>query len=339
MRHDVLPITDPAARVSVSYELARCAVCGGAESRELASRDDVRDEVEALWAFHSRRMRPATPPAHLMDRVAFSQHAPLRLVQCCDCGLVYRNPVERPHELAESYADDSPTTERMRALHETQRASYDAQAARLTDVFGRRGTGIEVGSYVGAFLAAARDAGWRFSGVDVNACANRFTRGMGFAVHDGPLESFDPDRTADVVAIWNCLDQLPDPAGTVRAAARHLAPGGMLAVRVPNGACYAAMRPRLRGALAPLAREWLAQNNLLGFPYRYGFTAGALARLMARSGFRVERVVGDVLVPIADRWTRPWAAVEERVLKGAMTLAARATTALAPWIEVYGRRT
>lgn len=323
--------------MTVSYELARCAVCGGAEATEVASPEDMKAEVEALWAFHSRRLRPETPSAQLMDRVAFSQHAPLRVVRCADCGLVYRNPVERPRELASSYEDESPTTERMRALHETQRASYAAQAGRLTRVFGRVGTGIEVGSYVGAFLASARDAGWHFSGVDVNACANRFTRSLGFAVHDGPIESLDPDRRVDVVAIWTCLDQLADPTSAIRAARRHLAAGGMVAVRVPNGACYARMRPLLSTHLAPLAREWLAQNNLLGFPYRYGFTPASLARLLTRQGFEVQHVEGDVLVPIADRWTRPWARVEERALKQVMRLVTRVSAGGAPWFEMYAR--
>lgn len=333
----------PAApKMSVSYELARCAVCGEAGARELASPDEVRGEVEALWAFHSARLRPQTPPPQLMDRVAFSQHAPLRLVRCTTCGLVYRNPVERATELSEAYEDASPTTERMRALHVTQRASYAAQAKRLGRAFGRRGAGIEVGSYVGAFLAAAREAGWQFAGVDVNACANQFSRSLGFRVDDGTLESLDASRRADVVAIWNCLDQLPDPVGTVRAARAHLSAGGMLAVRVPNGACYAALRPLLATPLAPVAREWLAQNNLLGFPYRYGFTPASLTRLVERLGFRVERMMGDVLVPIADRWTRRWATVEERMVKGVGSLAARSSRGervTAPWIELYARVT
>jgi len=326
--------------MSVSYELARCAVCGEATARELASPDDVRAEVEALWAFHSARLRPGTPPSQLMDRVAFSQHAPLRLVRCGECGLVYRNPVERATELDAAYSDSSPTTERMHVLHDTQRASYAAQARRLTEVFGRRGSGLEVGSYVGAFLAAARERGWQFAGVDVNACANAFTRSLGFQVHDSTLEDLPDDHPVDVVAIWNCLDQLPDPVATLRAARRRLNSGGMVAVRIPNGACYAAMRPLLDTALAPMARQWLAQNNLLGFPYRYGFTASSLERVLARLGFRMEHIVGDVLVPIGDEWTRRWARVEERVVKRVGTVAARVPMGervLAPWIEGYAR--
>ena len=325
---------------AISYELTPCPVCASAESDELLSADDAKVEIEQLWAYHEKRLRPDIPTVHLMDRVAFSQRAPLRLVRCRDCGLVYRNPVERPSELDQIYAEERPDDAVLRTLHDTQRPAYDAQAARLTDVFGRRGTGVEVGSYVGGFLAAARDAGWQFAGVDVNAETNAFTRSLGFQVHDGAIESLDPERRVDVVAIWNCLDQLADPASAVRAARSHLASGGMLAVRVPNGACYAAFRPLLRSPLAAIAREWLAQNNLLGFPYRYGFTPTALSRLVERNGMRVEHVFGDVLVPIADRWTRRWAALEEKLVKRVIAAGARISAGdkpLAPWFELYAR--
>src|SRR3954465_7000636 len=101
--------------MSTSYELARCAACGASDERELASADDMRAEVESLWAFHSRRLRPDIPAEHLMDRVAFSQHPPLRVVQCRRCGLVYRNPVERPTELEAIYEDEGPAPEVLRA--------------------------------------------------------------------------------------------------------------------------------------------------------------------------------------------------------------------------------
>ena len=326
--------------MSTAYELARCIVCDGADVTELASGDDIRRELEDLWEYHGRRLHPETPPEHLMDRVAFSQQPPLRVVQCCECGLVYRNPVERPAELTEIYAEDATTTDVLRALHETQRTAYAAQADRLTSVAGRTGSGIEVGSYVGAFLAASRDAGWQFTGVDVNACANDFTRSLGFEVFDGTIETLDENRRVDAVAIWNCLDQLSAPSTALRAARRHLAPDGVLAVRVPNGACYAALRPHLDSPLGAVARTILAENNLLSFPYRFGFTPGSLQRLLESSGYEVVDTVGDVLVPIADEWTRPWAALSERVVKTLGHAVAQVTSGdrpLAPWFEMYAR--
>jgi len=325
--------------MTTAYELTGCIVCGSRSSREVADADAVRDEVEQLWAFHGRRLRDAVPPEHLMDRVAFSQHAPLRVVQCCDCGLVYRNPIERAQEMIAIYREAGPTREVLQSLHATQARSYKAQARRLTRLAGNRGTVIEVGSYVGAFLAAARESGWDCIGVDVNTHTNAFTRSLGFHVHDGPLETLRA-RPASAIAIWNCLDQLVDPAGTIRSARARIARGGVLALRVPNGACYAALRPALGGPLGPAVRGWLAQNNLLGFPYRFGFTPAALDTLVSGLGFEVVQVTGDVLVPTGDRWTRRWARVEERLGKWLGRLASRvggSERPLAPWFELYAR--
>jgi SAM-dependent methyltransferase len=325
--------------VTTSYELTRCAACGSAESREIADVDAMRREVEELWAFHGRRLRSATPPERLMDRVAFSEHPPYRLVECARCGLVYRNPIERARELEEIYADAAPDTKLLGALHETQRDAYRAQADRLLRALGRRGSGIEVGSYVGAFLAAARAIGLQMEGLDVNAGVNCFTRSLGFTVHDGDLESFRPDRQVDAVAIWNTFDQLPDPRAALQATWRLLRPGGVLALRVPNGEFYRHWRRELpHRFMGRVARLLLAHNNLLTFPYRYGFTVRSLTHLLEDVGFSTMQVVGDVLVPIADEYTRRWGAVEERLVKSALSLIARRRPERAPWIEVYAQR-
>src|SRR6185503_21215092 len=103
----------------------------------------------------------------------------------------------------------------------------------------------------------------------VNPHVNRFARSLGFAVHDGDLEHFRPERVFDAVAIWNTFDQLPDPRAAARAAARLLRPEGALALRVPNGECYARLRPDLFSSSALRRRRalyTLAVNNLLTFP-------------------------------------------------------------------------
>jgi SAM-dependent methyltransferase len=323
--------------LSPAYELARCPVCNGADSRELAGADDVREEIEALWAFHTRRLRDDTPPERLTDRVAFSQAPPLRLVQCARCETVFRNPRERAFDVKETYEDETPTLEALQALHDTQRASFEAQASRLSDVVGKPGRGLEVGSYAGAFLDTAKQFGWRFEGLDVNEPANEFVRSLGHHVTSGDLTSFRTRQPFDAVAIWNCFDQLPDPRVAARAARALLEPHGVLAIRVPNGAFYAAVRRRLDGVAGPVARALLAHNNLLGFPYRHGFTVRSLTLLLEDTGFDVVRTHGDALVPIADEWTRGWAAAEERMVKTAIKALAALDTDGAPWFEVYAR--
>jgi SAM-dependent methyltransferase len=326
---------------TASYELTRCHVCGGADTDELADAAGVRAEVEALWLFHTRRVRPGTPPERLLDRAAFSERPPLRVVRCRACGLVYRNPQERERTLREIYeAEEGLEPQVLEGLHRTQRESYRAQARRLTRAAGTPGTGLEVGSYVGAFLAAARESGWRFEGVDINEAAVRFARTKGFTVTDGTIDAIPLDRRFDAVAIWNCLDQLPDPRHVIVRARALLAPHGVLAIRVPNGEAYARWRRAAVSDGGALARAMLAHNNLLTFPYRYGFTLRSLTRLVRDAGLEVIRVHGDTLVPIADRYTRQWAGVEERVVKATMRLARRLRLTSAntsPWIEIYAR--
>jgi hypothetical protein len=212
---------------------------------------------------------------------------------------------------------------------------------RLERALGRRGSGLEVGSYVGAFLAAARDVGWTFEGVDVNERAAEFACAMGFRVTVGELGDI-VGRRFDTIAIWNCFDQLPDPRAAATAARALLNRGGVIAIRVPNGDAYASVRRALRTPFGGVARSVLAHNNLLGFPYRHGFTTRSLTRLLTDAGFGDIRFHGDVLVPIADRWTRRWARHEERAVKWLLRGAAsgvRLRARAAPWIEAYARAT
>lgn len=308
-------------------------MCGAADTNEIASHEDIRGEAEQLWEFHMRRLSPKTPPERLLDRVAFSQAPPWRVVRCRHCGLVYRNPVESRHELESAYSDETPPRDTLMALHRAQHASYRAQARRVVAHLQKRGTGLEVGSYVGAFLAAAREYRLKFEGLDINPGVNDFTRSLGFNVHEGRLESFRPDRQFDAVTIWNTFDQLPDPRAAVRGARTLLRAGGLLAIRVPNGDCYARWRERLidREPRRSIAVQLLAQNNLLTFPYRFGFSPDSLSRMLEELGFDTLFIVRDTLVPTADEWTRPWARIEERVVKPLMKYQA-------PWFEIYARR-
>ena len=150
-------------------------------------------------------------------------------------------------------------------------------------------------------------------------------------MRDGELPDLDVER-ADAVVIWNTFDQLNDPRAAAIAAFARLKPGGVLAIRVPNGAFYRRMR---RGRLSGMRRAILAHNNLLTFPYRWGFTPASLTALLEEIGFDEVRTVGDVLVPTADEWTRWWGWIEERVVKRLMRAPGVTPADSAPWFEVY----
>lgn len=312
-----------------SYELGVCPVCNTSNFRQLADAEAVKREVEQLWEFHMRRVKPGAPIQQLFDRAIFSQAPPLHIVECIQCGTVMRNPRESAEALADVYEDEEPPAAAFDALFEQQRAFYEPRVDLLTRIVGNSGSVLEVGSYVGGFLAAASAAGWSARGIDVNATANEFARSQGCRVETSRLEEYKPDETFDVVAIWNCFDQLPDPGRVLQCARALLRPHGTVVIRVPNGAAYSLMRKH------PILRGLLPHNNLLAFPYRHGFTPASLQQLMRVAGLKIVRVRGDALVSTVSEWTRPWVSATDGAIKGAMKLLL--PRKYAPWIEVYVR--
>lgn len=318
--------------MTLRYTWGPCPVCAYERHHEVADRDDILAEVERLWAFHMRRLRPGTPPPMLTDRIAFSQHPPVRIARCQHCTHLFRNPHERDDVLTETYAGEAPSREALQGLHDAQLDTARDQARRLTDFAAGSGTGYEIGSYAGAFLTAAREFGWKITGVDVNAACTAFVSDAGHAAIRGSVHDIPADAAADAICLWNCLDQMPDPGDIIRAAFTRVRSGGVVVARVPNGSFYHGVRSRRPRTLADAL---LAHNNLLGFPYRHGFTPRSLTTLLKDAGFVVRRVVGDTLVPTADRWTRGWARHEERILKAALR---PLPPHMAPWLEAWAIR-
>lgn len=313
------------------YDIGACPVCQKQEFRTIADEAEIKSQMERLWEFHIKRLHAGAPIQQLFDRAIFSQKPPLNVSACIDCGTVLRNPRESDDEVVETYAEEEPSTEALNSLFDAQRRFYEPRVDRLTRWNQGPGSVLEVGSYIGGFLDAAREKGWTGHGIDVNEKANAYARKKNLEVTQTTLEEFTSDGTYDVVCLWNLFDQLPDPRGTLHRAKELLKPNGLVTLRVPNGACYSALIGRKQ------FQSLLAHNNLLGFPYRHGFTTKSLRMLLQEASFEVVDLRGDVLVSTAGPWTKKWAVVEERVLKRAMKrlLPKR----LAPWIEVYARLT
>jgi SAM-dependent methyltransferase len=96
---------------------------------------------------------------------------------------------------------------------------------------------VEVGSGNGAFAVAARDAGFAVTAIEMDERSCRYLEGQaGIATicSDRPLDELATLGQADVIAMWHVLEHLHDPAEVIRRAARLLAPGGLLAIAVPN---------------------------------------------------------------------------------------------------------
>ena len=98
-------------------------------------------------------------------------------------------------------------------------------AARIDEI-APPGPVLDVGAGDGTLLDALRKRGREATGLERNDARPDF--------EDKSIEEVSGDGTWAAVVLWHSLEHLPRPRAAVRAAARLLKPGGVLAVAVPN---------------------------------------------------------------------------------------------------------
>jgi SAM-dependent methyltransferase len=324
-----------------------CLACG-AECQLVCDAAELAEQRERVRRFHAARL-VRDDPGERDERSSFTQSdAGVRIVGCPRCGLLARDPMPAPADVVERYAEDAYPDERLDELRAAQVASFRRVLPWLRRLLGTPRRVLEVGSFVGGFLEVARTAGWNATGIDPGRQVAEDCRARGLDVRICSLDAFDREtdpEPVDCVAIWNTFDQLADPRPALDFARRRVRAGGVLALRVPHGLHYRRTWERLHGAgraRRRFAEACLVWNNLLGFPYLYGYGLDALDRLARPFGFERVAARGDVLCLLAGRATADWARREERACKQMQRMAIRldrsGRLAAAPWIDVCYRR-
>jgi SAM-dependent methyltransferase len=103
--------------------------------------------------------------------------------------------------------------------------------ARLRELLGREGgTLLDVACGTGRHLEVLRQH-YRAEGLDLDPAMVEIARSRGLTVHEGDLAAFHLGRTFDVVTcLFSSIGYVPSLEAGVRNLARHVTPGGVLAV-------------------------------------------------------------------------------------------------------------
>src|SRR5206468_2972139 len=125
----------------------------------------------------------------LADRAEFTQDEVTDIVACRRCGVVFRNPRPTDEAVARAYRQDHYGRERLASLFKAQQELYrpKARALRRWLAAGRQVRVVEVGSFVGGFLAAGQEYGWEMLGIDPGQEVGAFCREKGLPVLTGTL--------------------------------------------------------------------------------------------------------------------------------------------------------
>ena len=326
---------------------ASCVVCGSAHLDELAGVDQLASEAAHRENLFRDLFPPGTPEYMLKDRAFATQTYDARLLLCRACHTLARDPHLSPRGETEEYEEDAYHPSWLESSFREFHAAFRQRMRELVRWVGPRATVLEVGSFVGGFMAAAQEAGWRTIGVDVGECVTAFARSKGLDVRHGRLvDARFPEKSFDAVFVWSCFDQFPRPWEDLNEISRVLRDGGRLMLRVPNGAFVNGAHRLLRRLPFEGAREAvrrvLAFAGLAAFPFQLGYTPESLRHMLHVAGFRDVRIRNRINVRGFDPDRRSFFSISAatRALRAVHAVsqilfyASFGALAWGPWIEV-----
>ncbi|MDQ4090967.1 MAG: bifunctional glycosyltransferase/class I SAM-dependent methyltransferase [Actinomycetota bacterium] len=194
------------------------------------------------------------------------------IIQCRDCGLLSAVvPLEAAEILSNyaevvdpTYLDEEPSRREVFTWFATAMAGHPVRGKRL----------LEIGANVGLFLSVADEHGWEARGIEPSAWAvEEGRRRFGVDIRQGTIESLDePERSADVVAMFDVLEHLVDPVSALKALRPLLDDEGLLILSTVNAA---GLHARVRKGSWP----WFIRSHL------FYFTPRTLAAMLGEAGF------------------------------------------------------
>ncbi|MDJ0522255.1 MAG: class I SAM-dependent methyltransferase [Planctomycetota bacterium] len=205
------------------------------------------------------------------------------LVRCRRCGLVRVDPLPTAAE-AERLYDDAYFRDAERGYvdyvaDERVFRSEFRRRLRVLARLGAEGRLLDVGCASGALLTEAKARGFDASGLEpAPATARRAAEVSGCPVSAVALrDALLAPGAYDVITLFDVLEHLVDPRAALRRLRLALAPGGLLAVTVPD---YGGLWAHLSGSRWPFLTPW---EHVLYFTRR------TLTAALATAGFEQVR--------------------------------------------------
>lgn len=140
---------------------------------------------------------------------------------------------------------------------------------------------LDVGAHAGRFMHLAQGRRWRVEGIELNPRTAAYAAARtGAPVHRVNAHTLATDgRQYAAVVLTDVLEHIPDPTGLLRVLAALVEPGGVVAVKVPNGSAQWIKERWL--ARLTTHRISLAENLV----HVNQFTPRSLGRALETAGF------------------------------------------------------
>jgi SAM-dependent methyltransferase len=216
------------------------------------------------------------------------EEPPYSVRRCERCGFGWTTPRLSDAGLVAMYSDDSfwrsdsPKTLGYRDYRADEPLYLSTFRRRLEFALRngpRTGVALDVGCAAGFCMEAMRELGFEVHGVEVSATiASHAVEHLGFdSIHIGTLEDSPfPDRSFDLITMWDVIEHVVDPRALLAKARDLLRPDGLLVLETQN----------IDSTFArALGRRW---HHYKHAEHLYHFTPATLRSLLYSSGFALE---------------------------------------------------
>jgi 2-polyprenyl-3-methyl-5-hydroxy-6-metoxy-1,4-benzoquinol methylase len=230
------------------------------------------------------------------------------IVECAACHMRFVSPLPTKEELTAHYQQ----AEYFSGENDQGYLNYADMKKALQPHFQRRlqtleaqgplrGKILDVGCAAGYFLEEAQQRGWRISGMELSQeMAHNAEQLLHIPIYTTLTAVLDQDF--DAITLWEVIEHLPDPIGTLRQLRDRLRPGGVLMLSTPNNGHWQAIRAK---------EQWIGYRPPSHLQY---FTRETLADSLHRAGFGSSEVTGTAPLPPLPAWLRDMSKPLEQAL-------------------------
>ena len=245
------------------FEEARCLGCGS----------------EGLFLLLRNGADPFLAALRASDQASEGVPRESRWVVCRTCGLVRQNPRPTAVATARLYRGSFWTrpvevyAQQGARMFRSQFAWIISTAPLKRSPQGGMPRVLDIGSTTGKLLDHFRAAGWETYGVEPDPSYAAYAARCGHRIEAGLFsDGVFPGVRFDLITASHVFEHIADPLTFLRAVAVRLKPKGGVFLEVPSV-------------------KWPTRDLLAGVfvsPHYYVYSERTLARVLARSGFRVE---------------------------------------------------
>jgi SAM-dependent methyltransferase len=154
--------------------------------------------------------------------------------QCAECQVFFRNPRPTQEDIRKSYNEGAVYAEWSQSDPAQKTAMWRRRLNRIIPL--KPGSRLlDVGAGDGFFLDLARAAGYDTCGTELSETGAALAKARGHDLRIGQIGNLDfGGQRFDVITLWHVLEHVPNPGRVLDAVLGLLAPGGILALAVPN---------------------------------------------------------------------------------------------------------